>query len=103
VEEVIRLDKDDNAYIEKLSKPWYTGDNYSEWQSKLLAFLKNIFDQNKDTARRTTDYGYARYYKRRQETMDWLSTRHVFRLSLFNREFSLVVGKKKGAKNFCEK
>jgi hypothetical protein len=94
VEEVIRLDKDDDAYIEKLSKPWYSGDDYSEWQSKLLSFLKNIFDQNKDNARRTTDYGYARYYKRRQETMDWLSTRKIFRLSLFNREFSLVVGTK---------
>jgi hypothetical protein len=95
VEEVIRLDKDDSAYIKKLSQPWYTGDDYHEWQTKLLLFLKNIFDQNQEKAKRTTDYGYARYYKRKQETMQWLSTRKIFRLSFLNREISLIVGKKK--------
>jgi hypothetical protein len=95
VEEVIRLDKDDNAYIEKLSKPWYTGDDYSEWQSKLLSFLKNIFEQSMDKAKRRTEYGFARFYRRRQETAEWVCTRKLYRLSLFNREISVLIGKKK--------
>jgi hypothetical protein len=66
VEEVIRLDKDDNAYIEKLSKPWYTGDDYSVWQSKLLSFLKNILDQDINKAERRTKYGRVSLYRQQQ-------------------------------------
>ena len=36
IDEIIRLDNDDEAYIQKLSAPWYYGDNYEQWNVKLL-------------------------------------------------------------------
>jgi hypothetical protein len=95
VDEVIRLDKDDRAYLEKLSKSWYTGQSYAERQLKLLSFLKNIFDQELSKAKRTTDYGYVRTYRRKQETMGQLFKEKIMRISLFDKEFKLLVGSKK--------
>ncbi|MDR1683620.1 MAG: glycosyltransferase, partial [Candidatus Symbiothrix sp.] len=87
VDEVIRLDKDDRAYLEKLSKSWYTGQSYAERQLKLLSFLKNIFDQELSKAKRTTDYGYVRIYRQKQETMGQLFKEKIMRISLFDTEF----------------
>lgn len=95
VEEVIRLDKDDGAYLEKLSKSWYTGQSYAERQLKLLSFLKNIFDQELSKAKRTTDYGFVRTYRRKQETMGQLFEEKIMRVSLFDKEFKLLVGTRK--------
>ena len=95
IEEVIRLDKDDKAYIEKLSKPWHIGETYSDRQLKLLSFLKNIFEQEIDKAKRTTVYGFVRTYRRKQETMGWLFNRKIMRLTILNKEFELLVGSKK--------
>ena len=94
VEEIIRLDKDDNAFIEKLSKPWYTGEDYSSLQSKLLLFLKNIFEQDFNKAKRTTDYGFVRTYRKKQEVMGKLSKGKIMTLSLFNKEFQLLASTK---------
>jgi hypothetical protein len=95
IEEIIRLDNDNDAYINKLKKPWYKGPDYVEWQLKLLSFLKNILDTELDKAKRTTDYGFVRTYKRKWETMGWLFTRKIMRLTVFNKEFELLVGTKK--------
>jgi hypothetical protein len=95
IEEVIRLDKDDEAYIEKLSKPWHHGTPYAGRCSQLLSFLKNIFEQEISKAKRTTTYGFVRTYRRKQETMRWLCDRAIMRLTLFNKEFELLVGTKK--------
>ena len=95
IEEVIRLDKDDEAYIEKLSKPWCNGTLYAGWRSQLLSFLKNIFEQEIGKAKRTTAYGFVRTYRRKQETMGWLSNRKIMRFTIFNKEFELLVGTKK--------
>ena len=95
IEEVIRLDKNDEAYIEKLSKPWHNGMPYSDWQSQLLSFLKNIFEQKISEAKRTTAYGFVRTYRRKQETMGWLFNRKIMRLTILNKEFELLVGSKK--------
>ena len=94
IEEIIRLDNDDEAYIQKLSASWYNGDNYEQWETKLLLFLKNIFDQEYHLAKRTTDYGFVRTYRRKQETMGLLFKRKIMRLTLFNTELTLLVGKK---------
>ena len=95
IHEVIRLDNDDEAYIQKLSFPWYIGDNYAQWEQKLKYFLKKIFDQDFTKAKRTTQYGYVRTYRRKQETMGWLFSRKIMRLTISNFEFSLLIGKKK--------
>lgn len=95
IEEIIRLDKDDNAYIEKLSNPWHNGEIYADRQVKLLSFLKNIFEQEYSKAQRKTAYGFVNTYRRKQETMGWLFSRKIMRLSIFNKEFELLVGTKK--------
>jgi hypothetical protein len=95
IEEIIRLDKDDEAYIQKLSQPWYTGENYSKWELKLLSFFQHIFDQPIEDAKRRTDYGFVRTYRRKQETMDWLFTQKIMRLTFFNKEINVLIGNKK--------
>ncbi len=92
IEEVIRLDKNDEAYIEKLSKPWHNGIPYTDRSSQLLSFLGNIFEQEISEAKRTTVYGFVNTYRRKQETMGWLSNRKIMRLTIFNKEFELLVG-----------
>jgi len=94
IEEIIRLDNDDDAYIQKLLTPWFDSDNYAQWEAKLFSFLKHIFIQAYHKAKRNTDYGYVRTYRRKQETMGWLFSRKIMRLTIFNREFSLLIGKK---------
>jgi hypothetical protein len=94
IEEVIRLDKNDEAYIQKLSIPWYNGDTYEQWETKFLSFLKNIFEQDYHRAKRTTDYGFVNTYRRKQEAMGWLFKRKIMRLTLFNTELTLLIGKK---------
>ncbi|MDR2651950.1 MAG: glycosyltransferase [Prevotellaceae bacterium] len=94
VEEIIRLDKDSEAYLEKLSNPWYAGESYAERQQQFLVFLKNIFDQELSKAKRTTDYGYVRTYRRKQETMGQLYKTKIMRLTFFNKKFKLLVGTK---------
>jgi hypothetical protein len=95
VEEVIRLDNDDAAYMEKLLKPWHQGDSYVQWQQKLLLFLKNIIEQDLCKAKRTTEYGFVRTYRRAQETMAWLKNRRIMRFNFLNWEFTLLAGKTK--------
>ena len=95
INEIIRLDNDDEAYIQKLSTPWFCDNNYDQWELKLLSFLKNIFNQEFHAAKRTTDYGFVRTYRRKQETMGWLFCRKIMRLTIASFEFSLLIGKKK--------
>ena len=95
IEEIIRLDRDDDAYMQKLSQPWSVGDTYHQWELKLLLFFKNIFDQPIADAKRGTNYGFVRTYRRKQETMGWLFTRRIMRCTLFGNEFELLVGRKK--------
>lgn len=95
IEEIIRLDRDDDAYMQKLSQPWYVGDTYHKWELKLLLFFKNIFDQPIAVAKRSTNYGFVRTYRRKQETMGWLFTQRIMRCTLFGNEFELLVGRKK--------
>lgn len=65
VEEIIRLDKDDVAYLAKVTTPfWPYGDSFEEYydceNEKRLVFFRNIFDQPLDKVRRRTEYGYVK-------------------------------------------
>ena len=67
VEEVIRLDNDDAAYLEKVTAPfWLHGDSYEEYHDvlieRMLAFFRNIFEQPLEKARRRTRYGRMPVY-----------------------------------------
>ena len=67
VEEVIRLDNDDDAYLEKMTAPfWLYGNSFEEFYAarveRMLAFFRNIFEQPLEKARRRTRYGNAELY-----------------------------------------
>jgi len=57
VEEIIRLDRDDEAYLAKLSAPTYRHP-FDWYEARFEAFLRNIFDQPFDSARRLNAFGY---------------------------------------------
>jgi len=60
IDEVIFLDKNRDAYLEKLSIPWQTNEQMEwNWDDSLKNFLYSIFNQTLVDARRTTQYGYA--------------------------------------------
>ncbi len=72
IEEIIRLDNDDNAYLEKLSQPWLQEKNFDDWQNELKVFLFNILKQPLVAAKRTTCYGFTQRYMARQKKLSGL-------------------------------
>lgn len=61
IDEIIRIDKDDDLYIEMLRQPCLVESrSLDQWFSLLDAFLCNIFDQSKSKAKRCTEYGFVR-------------------------------------------
>lgn len=80
IEEIIRLDKDDDAYLQKLSEPWQTDDQSSkEWGKELTSFLCHIFDQSLGNAIRRTMYGYAVIKKYKEARYSRLATIPILR------------------------
>ena len=64
VEEIIRLDNDDAAYLKKITTPfWPYGNSFMDYyngeREKQLVFFRNIFDQSLCEAYRRTEYGYV--------------------------------------------
>ena len=69
IEEVIRLDNDDAAYLEKINAPfWKYGDSFESFQQneteRLLAFYRHIFEQPREKAYRRTNNGWMGVYTR---------------------------------------
>ena len=67
VEEIIRLDNDDAAYLEKITTPfWPYGNGFMDYyngeREKQLFFFRNIFEQPLEKARRRTGYGWVKKY-----------------------------------------
>ena len=58
VEEVIRLDTDDAAYMEKVTASCLAESDISVYDQRLERFLSHIFDQPLELARRRNRYGY---------------------------------------------
>ena len=58
IQEIIRLDTDEHAYLEKLSLPWLTP---RDWEGELIHFFKKIFSQNTEEAMRAPRYGFGQY------------------------------------------
>lgn len=57
VEEIVSLDRDDDAYLAKIASPASVHD--FEWHERRLTdFLRGIFDRPLDEARRLNAYGY---------------------------------------------
>lgn len=67
IDEIIRLDKDEDAYMEKISIPWVTEQQTEKkWKEEFDLFLQNIFSQDIGKAKRTTMFGYAVIKKYRE-------------------------------------
>lgn len=63
IKEIIFLDQNDDNYLEKLNQPKFKYENaLQDWEEKLLAFMKNIFNQPVTTAYRRTHYGFNRFH-----------------------------------------
>ena len=64
VEEIVALDRDDDAYLAKLAAPTFV--HPFEWhEQRLTDFLRGIFDRPLSEARRLNDYGYQTNIRRR--------------------------------------
>ncbi|MDR1652592.1 MAG: glycosyltransferase [Prevotellaceae bacterium] len=57
VEEIIRLDNDDEAYLKKLSQKWMLDEQVIDYKSKLSTFLENIIEKDFGNAKRVQSYG----------------------------------------------
>jgi len=68
VEEIVALDRDDDAYLRKLSAPSAV-ETPADYEARLTAFLRNIFDSPLEQARRTNEYGYQVNIRRRQKRL----------------------------------
>ncbi|MDH6343377.1 hypothetical protein M2480_001366 [Parabacteroides sp. PFB2-12] len=85
IEEIIRLDNDEEAYMKRLSEPWLTKlQAEKDWDSELSDFLVSIVEQSLNQARRTTMYGYALIRKYRESRLAKYSTLPVIR-NLLNK------------------
>lgn len=60
VEEVIRLDNDDEAYLAKCREKPFAREDPLSYERELEAFLCSIFNQPLETARRRAEYGYQK-------------------------------------------
>jgi len=67
IEAIMCLDQDDDAYIEKMRRAYFTQKNIKKYYSdNLLLFFDNIFRQPLNLAKRAPIYGCARNYRRDQ-------------------------------------
>jgi hypothetical protein len=77
VDEIIRLDNDDEAYLRKLAAPRCL-EPYHLWEEQLFLFLKHIFDQSPDKAKRVAGYGFQYAYRRDLSALKWLFGKNKF-------------------------
>lgn len=82
IEGIIRLDNDDDAYLKKVTAPFYLhGNSFEEFRraekERLLAFYVSIFTRPIAEARRRTMYGKMKLYCAEQEALQ-----HPLRLFL---------------------
>ncbi len=68
VEEVIRLDSDDSAYMEKVTACCLAESDITVYDKRLEGFLSHIFDQPLETARRRNRYGHQAMMENHMKT-----------------------------------
>lgn len=66
IEEVIYLDKNDEAYLAKLNQAWVNKQEAKHWQRDLQQFLRQIIEQTPESSFRTSPYGFANRYRKKQ-------------------------------------
>lgn len=76
VEQVIKMDSDDELYFSKLKNDWFVRSDMKKFYEKeLKTFLLNIFSKDKNEASRLTDYGFSRRYRKEMRRVTpWATT-----------------------------
>lgn len=71
VKEVIRLDQNDDDYLEMVNQPAFTVNHKNSvlWLGEFDSFLNKIFNKETKEAKRRIDYGYARFYAKRHRVI----------------------------------
>ena len=69
IEEIIALDNDDAAYLEKLRQPCFPNGSYKDWWKKPVDFLDHILNQDKEEAIRRAAYGAQLWYCYKKSTL----------------------------------
>ncbi|MDR1632107.1 MAG: glycosyltransferase [Dysgonamonadaceae bacterium] len=78
VEEIIRLDNDDESYIKIIQNILYNDyTSKKDWSKKLLVFLQNVIEQDQTKAKRVTDYGWIVAYRKKHEIMGQVFGRKI--------------------------
>lgn len=76
IQEVVHLDSNPNAYLDKLSQSWLTEEQKQKaWDKELLTFLQNIFSKPPAEAKKIPPFGYTDFYTERMTVMDILYKR----------------------------
>ena len=90
VEEIIRLDNDDDAYLVKCKSPCLVKEDADYYDNLTLEFFRHIFEQPIDKARRLNDFGYQADQRRRTK---YALLAHQFARDSFWFVYELLHGK----------
>ena len=90
VEEIVRLDNDDAAYLSKCRAPCLMQPSADYFDQLKIEFFAHIFDQRLDRARRVADYGYQAVQRKSTKPAMLL---HEFARDSFWFAFDLAHGK----------
>lgn len=76
IQEIIRLDNDDEAYLRMVrAQPITNGHkNHSEWLAEYNSFVSNIFNPEKKHAVRMTAYGFSRFRRNRNRILTFIGS-----------------------------
>ena len=100
IEEIIRLDKDDDAYLQKIKISWFDeASGNIDWENRLLQFFSTIFLQPIDSAKRKSNFGFVKFdLEERKLQADLLKKRRKVGhyKSLLLKNIGRFTGKKKG-------
>lgn len=99
IEEIIRLDLDDDAYMEKISKPKFTPLNTDHiWEESLRYFFEHIFIKSDVLLKRAPLFGFNQFHQEELKQMNYLRKRqknvNKWKVTLANISYKLGIKKK---------
>lgn len=62
VEYIIYIDSSETEYLKILHQPWFTDNNYLDWENRLFLFLNTIIEKPISEAKYIIDFGASRNY-----------------------------------------
>ena len=91
IAEIIQLDKDNKAYLDKLNHPWLNNEHLLKpWDKELLGFFNNIFSKNILEANHIPQYGFTNHYLSTLEIME-LGRKKKVKLNKFKTKIKHLI------------